>query len=151
MWAWRARQKQTDPCRTFPAAFTYFVSKIVICSGPIVFNCVLIFFFFHTWSSHVLTAAVQYIQTVFLYVLICCVINAPQSRESIYRFQRSLWPAAVHADSISIDQDHRLSLLYLANTLRAHVSLTSSAAQSSSLCYTVITLYWHLSLLKVGI
>lgn len=50
-----------------------------------------------------------------------------------------------------MELNHRLSLLCLANTLRAHVRLTGMAVQSSFLCYTVITLGGHLGLLKVGI
>lgn len=84
-------------------------------------------------------------------MFMCCVFNVPWSWESIYCFKSLPWRAAVRADSISIELKHRLSLLCLANTLRAHVSLTSSTAQSSFLCYTVITPRWHLGLLKVGI
>lgn len=84
-------------------------------------------------------------------MFMCCVFNVPWSWESIYCFKSLPCRAAVRADSISIELKHRLSLLCLANTLRAHVSLTSSTAQSSFLCYTVITPRWHLGLLKVGI
>lgn len=100
-----------------------------------------------------LTAAVQGRHaSVCMFICLCVMLLMFPEAGSQSTASKSLpWRAAVHTDSISMELNRRLSLLCLANTLRALVRLNGRAAQSSFLCYTVITLGSHLGLLKVGI